>query len=194
MRIRGRALIVSAVVGALLATACGPPPVAGPGRPAPGPGVFALGDSVMLGGVDALRAAIPGIDVDAAESRQFHEAPGILASRLQAGTLPGTVVVHLGTNGSLRGDTCDAMVASLGDRRVILVNLSVPRSWEAANNDTLLQCAVRSGAAFVDWRALSAGRADLLASDWVHLRPAGAQVYANAIAAAVTAPVPPPPA
>jgi hypothetical protein len=188
MRLRGCALIVMALVGALAATACGPPPVPGPGRAAPDPGVFALGDSVMLGGADALRAAIPGIDVDAVQNRQFHEAPGIVALRAQAGTLPGTVVVHLGTNGSLRGDTCDALVASMGDRRVILVNLSVPRSWEAANNDALLQCAVRNGAAFVDWHSLSAGRADLLASDWVHLRPAGAQAYAAAIAAAVAAP------
>jgi hypothetical protein len=142
----------------------------------------------MLGGADALRAAIPGIEVDAVVSRQFHEAPGIAYWRAQAGTLPGTVVVHLGTNGSVRPGDCDALMAVLGDRRVVLVNLTVPRPWEAANNQTLYQCAVRNGTAFVDWHARSAGRVDLLAPDGFHLRSVGAQEYAAAIAAATTLP------
>ncbi len=185
---RGRALIVLALVGALVATACGPPPVPGPGRAAPGPGVFALGDSVMLGGADALRAAIPGIDVDAVESRQFHEAPGILALRAQAGTLPGTVVVHLGTNGSLRGDTCDALVASLGDRRVILVNLSVPAPGRPPT--TTPCCSARSATGPRSWtgtRSAPAVQTCWRRTGSTSARPAHRPTRA-AIAAAVTAP------
>src|SRR5262245_42694081 len=99
------ALVLAAV--AAVATACGPAP--GPGRPAPAPGVLALGDSVMLGAAGALGTAIPGIQVDAVVSRQFREAPGIAYWKLQAGVLPGTVVVHLGTNGTVQAATCDQL-------------------------------------------------------------------------------------
>ena len=46
----------------------------------------------MLGAAPALQAAIPGIQVDAVVSRQFHEAPGIVTWRSQTGGLPGTLV------------------------------------------------------------------------------------------------------
>ena len=127
----------------------------------------------MLGASGALQAAIPGIEVDAVVSRQFREAPGIAYWKSQAGVLPGTVVVHLGTNGTVLPGTCDELMAVLGDRRVVLVDLTVPRSWEAGNNVTLRDCAARDGAAFVDWHAISAGRADLLAPDGFHLNAGG---------------------
>lgn len=175
--------VVAVMSVALAVAACGPAP--GPGRPAPVSGVLGLGDSVMLGASGALQAAIPGIEVDAVVSRQFREAPGIAFWKSQAGVLPGTVVVHLGTNGTVLPGTCDELMAVLANRRVVIVGLTVPRSWEAANNVTLRDCAVRNGAAFVDWHALSAGRADLLAADGFHLNAAGATAYAAAIAGAL---------
>jgi lysophospholipase L1-like esterase len=171
------------MVVALAAAACGPAP--GPGRTAPVSGVLGLGDSVMLGASGALQAAIPGIEVDAVVSRQFREAPGIAFWKSQAGVLPGTVVVHLGTNGTVLPGPCDQLMAVLAHRRVIVVDLTVPRAWEAGNNVTLRDCAARNGAAFVDWHAISAGRADLLAPDGFHLTAAGATAYAAAIAAAL---------
>jgi hypothetical protein len=185
-----RRLVALATLIVLLVSvaACGPPPprpVLGPGRPAPGPGVLGLGDSVMLGAAPALQAAIPGIEVDAVVSRQFHEAPGIVTWRAQAGALPGTLVLHLGTNGTVRPDHCDHVVNAAGNRRVIIVNLRVPRSWQNTNNQVLFECAVRNGTAYVDWYNLSAGHGDWLAADGFHMRPAGAAAYAAAIAAAL---------
>ena len=184
--VRMRKLRLALVAVALVVVSCGPPPAppAGGGAP-PGPGVLGLGDSVMLGASAALQAAVPGMEVDAAVSRQFHEAPGIVYWRAQAGSLPGRVIVHLGTNGTVTAAACDSLLANLGARRVIIVNLTVPRSWEAANNDTLAQCAARHGATLVDWHSISAGRADLLAPDGYHLQPAGAREYAAAIARAL---------
>ena len=71
---------------------------------------------------------------------------------------------------------------------MVLVNLTVPRTWEAGNSDTLAQGAARNRAALVDWHTRSAGRADLMAPDGYHLRSAGAQEYAAAMAAAVIGP------
>ena len=169
------------MVVALAVAACGPAP--GPGRPAPAPGVLGLGDSVMLGASGALQAAIPGIEVDAVVSRQFREAPGIAYWRSQAGVLPGTVVVHLGTNGTVLPGTATSCMAVLGDRRVVFVDLTVPRSWEAGQQRDLAglrgprRRRVRRLA-----RPISAGRADLLAPDGFHLNAAGAAAYAAAIA------------
>jgi Domain of unknown function (DUF4214) len=161
-----------------------PPPRGGSREPAvraPAGGVLAVGDSVMLGASGALQEAIPGIDVDAAVSRQFSTGIDILRSRRDSGQLPGTVVVHLGTNGTIGSELCDALMDVLAGRRVVLVTLHVPRSWEAGNNAVLRDCAFRHGAGIADWSS-TAGGADYLAGDGYHLDSDGAQAYAGLIA------------
>jgi hypothetical protein len=152
-----------------------------PAIAAPTGGVLAVGDSVMLGAADALRARIGGVDVDAAVSRQFGTGIDILRSRRDAGQLPGTVVVHLGTNGPIDGASCEALMNVLAGRRVLIVSLHVPRDWEAGNNAVLRDCAYRHGAGLADWSA-TAGRPGQLAGDGYHLTADGAQVYAGLVA------------
>jgi len=78
------------------------------------------------------------------------------------------------------------MMAVLGaERRVVFVNLHVPRSWEQPNNGVIAAGVGRyPNAVLVDWHSASAGRPDLFWDDGIHLRPAGAAVYAGLIAAA----------
>ena len=161
-----------------------PPPRGGsrrPGTAAPSGGVLAIGDSVMLGAAGALGAAVDGIEVDAAVSRQYATGIEILRSRRDAGQLPGTVVVHLGTNGTAGADSCDALMDVLAGRRVVLVTLHVPRSWEAGNNAMVRDCALRHDAGIADW-ASTADRPGQLAGDGYHLTATGADVYARLIA------------
>ncbi len=161
-----------------------PPPRGGSREPAvraPAGGVLAVGDSVLLGASGALHEAIPGIDVDAAVSRQFSTGIDIVRSRLDSGQLPGTVVVHLGTNGTIGSELCDALMDVLAGRRVVLVTLHVPRSWEAGNNAVLRDCAFRHGAGIADWSSV-AGSAGYLAGDGYHLNSEGAPAYAGVIA------------
>jgi hypothetical protein len=162
-----------------------PPPPRGGSRPAaiaaPSGGVLALGDSVMLGAAGALAGEIGGVEVDAAVSRQFSTGLEILLARRDEGGLPGTVVVHLGTNGPVGGDTCDALMDVLTGRRVVLVTLNVPRSWEAGNNAILRDCALRHGAGIADWSSV-AERPGHLAGDGYHIDPEGAEAYARLIA------------
>jgi hypothetical protein len=146
--------------------------------------VLAVGDSVMLGASAALQQAIPGIAVDAAVGRQFATGIDILAAARDSGQLPGTVVVHLGTNGPVDGASCDALMGLLAGRRVVLVTLHVPRSWEAGNNTVLRDCAIRHGAGIADWSSV-AGGTDLLAGDGYHLNSAGAQAYAGLLAGVI---------
>ncbi len=161
-----------------------PPPRGGSRRPATAPpsgGVLAVGDSVMLGAADALRDRIGGVEVDAAVSRQFGTGIDILRSRRDSGQLPGTVVVHLGTNGGIGGESCEALMDVLAGRRVLIVTLHVPRSWEAGNNAVLRDCAYRHGAGIADWSAI-AGRPGQLAGDGYHLTGDGARSYTDLVA------------
>jgi hypothetical protein len=152
--------------------------------------VAALGDSVMLGAADALRRAIGPIELDAAVSLQVAPAIERLRARRAAGPLPDVVVVHVGNNGTFTARQFDQMMGVLaGVRRVVVVTLKVPRSWEGPNNAVLAAGVQRyPGAVLVDWHGASAGRPQLFWSDGMHLRPEGAQLYAGLIAAAVAGP------
>ena len=161
-----------------------PPPRGGSRAPrtrAPSGGVLAVGDSVMLGAAGALGVAVAGIEVDAEVSRQFATGVENLRSRRDGGALPGTVVIHLGTNGTAGAETCDALMDVLAGRRVVLVTLHVPRTWEAGNNAMLRDCAFRRGAGIADWASV-ADRPGQLAGDGYHLTSSGATAYAALIA------------
>jgi hypothetical protein len=173
-----------------------PPATAGPATPAPEPpaatadppgGVTAIGDSVMLGASSALRAAIPSIEVDAVVSRQWDPGVATVDSDRGSGRLRPTLVVDLGTNGTVSAPQFDAMVrAAAGTRRVVFVTVRVPRSWEASVNATLRAGVARHpGAVLSDWYAASAGHPEWFGPDGYHLQPAGARALAALIAGAV---------
>jgi hypothetical protein len=173
-----------------------PPPTPIPATPTAEPapatadppgGVTAIGDSVMLGASSALRAAIPSIEVDAVVSRQWDPGVATVDSDRGSGRLRPTLVVDLGTNGTVSAPQFDAMVrAAAGTRRVVFVTVRVPRSWEASVNATLRAGVARHpGAVLADWYAASAGHPEWFGRDGYHLQPAGARALAALIAGAV---------
>jgi peptidoglycan/LPS O-acetylase OafA/YrhL len=164
------------------------PPTTAPPPPPPGP--FAIGDSVMLGAANALRAAIPGIRIDAAVGRQWDNGVALAKSLAAAGQLGSTVVIGLGNNGTVTPSGFDAMMAALaGVPRVIVLDVRVDRSWQNSDNAVL-----RAGAAkyptvhLLDWYGYSAGHGAWFYDDGTHLRPQAAPGYAAFVLAAVAAP------
>jgi hypothetical protein len=153
-------------------------------RTAGGGGVLAIGDSVMLGARGALQNAIPGIAVDAIVSRQFSQLPSVLAGYRDRGQLPGTIVMHLGTNGSVTSGDLDAAMHIAGGRLVVFVNVWVPRRWEASSNAAIIDGAGRWDARVADWRSIAA-QGGLLAGDGYHVNGAGANAYAAMVQAAI---------
>ena len=152
--------------------------------------VTAIGDSVMLASTADLQAAIANITIDAVVGRQVPAALAVLRERKAAGPLGSVVVIHMGTNGYFTAQQFDEMMQLVaGTRRVVFVNVKCPMAWEAAVNE-VLAAAVRRypQAVLVDWHSASANRPELFWDDGVHLRPAGAKVYAALVAAAVNAP------
>ena len=149
------------------------------------PSTIAIGDSVMLGAVNALRKQ--GVDViDAKKNRQ---APtGIDIIRERGRTLPTNVVFHLGTNGTFPSTLCRDILRAVGrERRVFILTLAVPRKWEAPNNARIRRCAQTHAdrVTLIDWHRAVSQRGEWVAGDGVHLRPLGANGYARLIAKAV---------
>jgi hypothetical protein len=140
-----------------------------------------IGDSVMLGAADQLRAR--GIKVNATVSRQFSSLPRLIRSLRRHGDLPRKVIVHLGNNGYIDQDDCRAAIKAARHRRVYLVTLKVPRGWRKTNNRRLHRCAKGSSrASIIDWFGHSVNHAAWFADDHYHLTALGARRYAGFIA------------
>jgi hypothetical protein len=168
------------------AVGCGPAagagPAAAPAAPTAGGAGPALvvGDSIALGSADSLRQALgAGTVVDAKVGRQFSAAPAIVGAWPGA----GPVVVDLGANGTVQAADIDAVIASAGDRRVVLVGVHVPRRWQDGNNDVLrAAAAAHPTVEFVDWNALVGAHPGALGPDGVHPGVAGRTLLASAVA------------
>jgi len=143
--------------------------------------VSAVGDSVMLGSSQALLDALPQLDIDAEVGRQPQAAVAPTRARRTAGLLGGIVIVHLGDNGPITASELDDLLATIGaDRRVMVVNVRVPRAWEVPNNEALRRTVKQHpNARLVDWYGVSAGHTEFFRDDGVHLVPAGARVYVS---------------
>jgi peptidoglycan/LPS O-acetylase OafA/YrhL len=152
------------------------------------PAVF--GDSVVLGARNSLRESLGEITIDAEVSRQ----PKVIAERIQIRKtekrLSQVVVIHMGTNGTMRDDVLRKTIAGLADRkRVVVVNVRVPRAWMKQNNKIIAQTVTEfPNVRFVDWAAASEGKKKYFAPDGVHLTKSGGKVFADLINEAITAP------
>lgn len=163
-------------------------------RPA-GPGfnagqVTAVGDSVMLDYQDPLQTSIPGINVNAAVSRQWSDGESILQTLKADGQLGADVVVGLGTNGPITPTDFDDMMAILGGAsRVVFVNVHVDRPWQDLNNAVLAFGAARYPNVFIaDWASLAAQNPQWFGADGTHLAidGPGADALASLIASTLS--------
>ena len=154
-----------------------PPPIGGQ--------VTAVGDSVIIDIQPNLEADIPGASVDGLVSRQFESGIAVVQADRAAGTLGSVLVIELGTNGTVTSDNVDAMMqAAAGVKRVVFVNVDVPRSWEASDNAVLAAGVARypGVAVLADWYSLSSPHPEWFTADQVHLNPTGASAMATLIA------------
>jgi hypothetical protein len=163
------------------------------GRPDASPAgpVTAVGDSVMLGAVDALQRDIPKLNtIDARGSRQIPEAITVLRRLRATGKLGEVVIVHMGDNGIVTDEQFDELMHVLsGVREVLVVNTTVPDGHQWAPNNKVLADGVArypNRTVLVDWHGASAGHPEYF-WDGLHLTPQGAEAYAGLIAAAYRA-------
>jgi peptidoglycan/LPS O-acetylase OafA/YrhL len=165
-----------------------PAPSASPAAPpAPAPRTYTvIGDSVMRGALDALKAALPGADIDAVEGRQASVAFDIIDTLAGKDHVGSDVVLHIGTNGTIEPSALDAVLARLGRRRVVVLTDHVPRPWQDLNNRILTEAAHnRPNVHLVDWNAAASAHPGWLWPDGIHLRPEGAAAYRDLIVEAL---------
>ena len=162
------------------------------------PRVVALGDSVMIGARDRLAARLgPRFSMSAEVGRQASEFVAIVERLRREGHRPAAMIIHMGNNGPLYGETMAAIQRATADvGELFLVNDHAPVSWEGESNKAIREAARDwPHTTLIDWKSVAESRPGLLWDD-IHLTPAGAGAYTRLIAAAVRAkvPFPPPPA
>jgi lysophospholipase L1-like esterase len=146
------------------------------------PAAFFLGDSVMLGAVGAIQAAMAPWDVvvDAAVSRST--AAGVDVIRARRAEIADVVVVQLGTNDGadpgLYAERVRAVMAELaGVDLVLWLTIREARPYYATTNATLRQVlAGYPNAVVADWNATAPPGATY--ADGLHLRAEGAAAMA----------------
>ena len=151
-------------------------------RAANGP-VSVIGDSVVLGARSAIKDAIPGARVDAKVSRMPGGFTGRVKKLDRRVKLANVVVVHPATNGVINAKILRGILDPLTDyERVVIVNASVPRSWEKQNNKVIAKVTPDyPNVVVADWKSASNGRSDYFVSDGVHLTGSGAAAFAEVI-------------
>jgi lysophospholipase L1-like esterase len=149
-----------------------------------------VGDSVMIDYQGDLQSDIPGVNVDAAVSRQWSDGEAVLQSLKAEGQLGSYVIVGLGTNGPITPTDFDNMMAILsGATRVVFVNVHVDRDWQDPNNAVIANGVARyANAALVDWATLAAQNPQWFGPDGTHLGidGPGAQALASLITSVLT--------
>jgi peptidoglycan/LPS O-acetylase OafA/YrhL len=158
-----------------------------PGSRVTGSEVTAIGDSVMLASAPQLEQVLPGISINAQVSRQMGAGVGLVRSLAASAALRPVVVVGLGTNGTVSAAQVSQLIAMIGPhRRLVLINTFVPRPWRSGDNEVLAAAARQhANVVLANWYATIVHHTNLLWSDMVHPRPAGAPLYAQMVASAV---------
>lgn len=168
-------------------------PSASPQSPAPstaplnGDQVSAIGDSVMLASAPELQAALPGIAIDAVVSRQMWQAPAIVRSMRDQGTLRHFVVIGLGTNGPFAESVLEQIRSIAGSgRQIVLINVYAPRGYTDEVNSVLEQFdRQHANVELADWRDAIANHLELLSRDQIHPGKSGGQIYTDVVYAAL---------
>ncbi len=142
-----------------------------------------IGDSVVLGARNAIENSIPGTTIDAAVSRFPGGFIGRVKKLSRQNQLADIVAIHPGTNGVMPERMLRDLLDQLTDyQEVILINSSMPRSWEKPNNAVIDRVAPDyPNVVIADWKSASQGRADYFVSDKVHLTKKGADAFASLI-------------
>jgi peptidoglycan/LPS O-acetylase OafA/YrhL len=155
-----------------------------------------IGDSVMLGaltdvGNDGVEEAFlqdistisDQVTVSAAKNRQWYELRGIIRDLDRQNGIGEIVVIHLGNNGVIDESIINESLELLQDaRKVLLINVRVPRRWENKVNNLLSEAVIRfENTELLDWYSLSNNKPEYFSLDGVHTIPIGARYYVDAI-------------
>lgn len=147
--------------------------------------VTGLGDSVLLEAKAELEQRLPDASIDAVVARQFQELLAVAQALRDSGQLGQAVILQLGNNGPVTGSQFDEIMEVLsGAQRVLVVNVKVPRPWEAPNNAMMASGVKRwPNAVLVDWHKHGSAHPELFGDDGTHMGPTGVTVFVELVLA-----------
>ena len=149
-----------------------------------------FGDSVVLSALTPLTETLGDIAIDAEIGRQPAEIAQRIEIRRAEQRLGNDVVIHMGTNGPIARKDLEPILQDLNEqRRVVLVNVKVPRKWMKQSNEMINELVpLYPNVRLADWAAAADGKRKYFAPDGVHLTKSGGRALAELIQATLTAP------
>lgn len=149
-----------------------------------------FGDSVVLSGLDPIKAVFGDIAIDAEVGRQPAETAARIELRRAERRLGNDIVIHMGTNGVITRTDLEPILQELSDRhRVVVVNVKVPRKWMKASNAMINELVpLYPNVRLADWAATANGHRGYFGPDGVHLTKTGGEAFAALIKATLDAP------
>jgi len=154
--------------------------------------VTAIGDSIMVDVEPSLEAAVPGIAVNAAVSRQVDQGITLIAQLKAAGGLHESVVFALGTNGTFSQSEFDLLTQLTAGRHLVVVTAHCGHcGWTNSNNAMVrANCTVANHCTVADWYSLAQGHPAWFVdgADGVHMPIGGigTRAYAAMVTEALT--------
>jgi len=158
------------------------------------PGVLIIGDSV-LEGLNVLGYRFgSNTTYDTEVARSVLQLDSVLVEHEP----PANLVIHLGTNGwwPTTKDSFESTLTAFDDRQIVLVNVSVDRTYtELANQDLADLAKAHDHVILVDWNSIASP--EIVRDDGYHPKLEGYEALARLIADALGLPasyqlVPPP--
>ncbi len=139
-----------------------------------------FGDSVVLGAAGVL--AERGYLVNAEVYRPLVDLVADVDAVVGGGLDPDIVVLHLGTNGPIRRDDLERLLAATADvPNVVVINAHADRDWIGPNNALLTDIdRPDDNIIMIDWATLATEcPGGCFAADGIHLTATGAEYFAE---------------
>lgn len=147
-----------------------------------------VGDSVLLSVAPVLYEMYPDCYINAEVGRHCGEEVPILENLVQYNALGDTVIISMGTNGTLNDGYIQVTLAVIGaDREIFWINNYCPDTpWETGNNEYINYLAENhDNVHVIDWYSVASQHPEYLSMDYVHPNDDGILVYANLIKSAL---------
>lgn len=142
--------------------------------------VVGIGDSVMLGAVNALYEEFPNGYFDAVFGRTMYDGKKVTAWMAEQGTLGDVVVFSLGTNSYIEEADVEELIGYCGDRPTFwMTTVGVSNDSNAKTRDAISRY---ENAFIIDWESEATEHlSTYILADGLHPTPEGAAAYAQLI-------------
>ncbi len=142
--------------------------------------IVGVGDSVMLGAVNALYTKFPNGYFNAEISRTAWVVNDILVNLKNKGILGNPVILNLGTNGDCTEFCKKEIIETCEDRKIFWVNVN--NGDDPYFNDRLATLAENYNNLYIiDWKSAAYNHPEYFIYDNIHLTETGINAYTNVI-------------